>query len=400
VSNYLAIAAVTGALQQLLQPAVAAAVLHAQVGFDRPNKDDAAATGPLVNVYLYQVTPNVALRNNELPTRRWDGTLTQRPQAALDLHYLFTFHGDDTKLEPQRLLGAVVGALQAQPVLSADDITNGENHLNLGITGLASQVERVRFTPTALSLEEFSKLWSVFFQVEYALSAAYQASVVLIESDLTPQEALPVQTRYLYTAPFRAPYIDRVVSQSGADQPILAGGAISIQGRQLRGAMTVVLVEGLEITPTSATDSEIKVTLPAGVHAGVKVLQVAQKSLMGNPPTLHHGVESNGAALVLRPAITNAAAAVAPPAVGNVNVTLTVSPNIGAGQRAVLVLNNAGASFVSTAAVAPAESNQVTLNIGGVPTGTYLARVQIDGAESLLTQGPGGQFTGPTVNMP
>ena len=137
-----------------------------------------------------------------------------------------TLHGDETKMEPQRLLGAVVSAIQTKPTLSPDDITAGESFLGLGITGLATQPERVRFTPTALSLEEFSKLWSVFFQVEYALSAAYQASVVLIDSDTAPQESLPVRTRNVYVAPFRSPFIERVISQDGADQPILAGGEV------------------------------------------------------------------------------------------------------------------------------------------------------------------------------
>jgi hypothetical protein len=44
--------------------------------------------------------------------------------------------------------------------------------------------------------------------------------------------------------------------------------------------------------------------------------------------------------------------------------------------------------------------NKVTINIAGVPAGTYLARVQVDGAESLLTTNASGQFIGPTVLMP
>jgi Pvc16 N-terminal domain len=59
---------------------------------------------PAVNVYLYQVTPNAAHQNNDAPTRRSDGTLTQRPQAAFDLHCLFTFHGNDATLQPQLLV--------------------------------------------------------------------------------------------------------------------------------------------------------------------------------------------------------------------------------------------------------------------------------------------------------
>ena len=48
-----------------------------------------------MNIYLYQAVPNVALRNADLPTRASGGDLVQRPVAALDLNYLFTFSGAD-----------------------------------------------------------------------------------------------------------------------------------------------------------------------------------------------------------------------------------------------------------------------------------------------------------------
>src|SRR5215469_16285087 len=166
MSNFLAIATVTAALQQILQTPVGNAVALAQVGFNRP--DPTNTTAPLVNIYLYQITPNAAYRNADLPTRRADGSLVQRPQAALDLHYLFTFHGDDSKLEPQRLMGAVVTTLHSQPLLLPSAINAATTHFTfLAGSRLENQIERVKFTPTALSLEEFSKLWSAFFHVEY-----------------------------------------------------------------------------------------------------------------------------------------------------------------------------------------------------------------------------------------
>src|ERR1043166_9830971 len=110
MSSYLAIATVTAALQQMLQTALGNAVANANVGFSRPDAGGGSGA-PLVNLFLYQGTPNPAYRNADLPTRRPDGTLVKRPQAALDLHYLFTFHGDDSQLEPQRLLGAVTSTL-------------------------------------------------------------------------------------------------------------------------------------------------------------------------------------------------------------------------------------------------------------------------------------------------
>ena len=51
---------------------------------------------------------------------RATASLVQRPVAALDLHYLLTCYGDEPPLEPQRLLGRVVGALAATSVLTRD----------------------------------------------------------------------------------------------------------------------------------------------------------------------------------------------------------------------------------------------------------------------------------------
>jgi uncharacterized protein DUF4255 len=403
MSNHLAIAAVTAALQQVLLSPVSQAVGSATVGFNRP--DPSNATTPLVNIFLYQITPNAAYRNADLPTRRSDGSLSQRPQAAFDLHYLFTFHGNDSQLEPQRLMGAVVTALHAQPLLSASNISSAVSSFGfLAGSGLESQIERIKFTPTALSLEEFSKLWSVFFQVEYSLSAAYQASVVLMESSDTPQQAPPVAARNLFVVPFQSPNISQVISEAGADQPITSASTLLIQGQELQGQGTLVLIEGQEFTPSAVNPTQISLPVPAGIHAGVQGVQVLQKILMGTPSVLHRGLESNIAPFVLRPTIQSATATTLPPP-GGTNVKLTLSPNIGVGQRAVLLLNNVAASpakaYTSLPVVSAADSNQITINIANVPAGNYLVRVQVDGAESVLNVDPvTHQFTGPTVTMP
>jgi len=403
MSNFLAIATVTAALREILQPVVGQAVSGAQVFFNRPDGSSGNPPSPAVNVYLYQVTPNAAYRSADLPTLRSDGTLAQRPQAALDLHYLFTFHGNDVNLEPQLLLGAVASTLHAQPLLTSAAIVKAtQDFAFLQASNLADQVERVKFTPTSLTLEEFSKLWSVFFQIEYSLSAAYQASVVLIESDDGPVATLPVQARNVSVVPFRWPRIDRVISQAGADQPIVAGSTVLIQGQQLKGSVTLVLIEDQEMAPADVKDTQVTLPLPASILAGAKSLQVVQKLLTGTPPVPHRGFESNVAAFVLRPSITGASAAAA--GQGVTTVTLTLAPNIGARQRAVLILNNLAVSpptaFTSEPAIASADSSQVQIDIAGVPAGTYLARVQIDGAESLLAVEATGQFSGPTVTLP
>jgi hypothetical protein len=106
--------------------------------------------------------------------------------VPLNLSYLFSFYGNELELEPHRLLGSVVSAIHAQPRLLPQSIQRTlERESYLRDSDLAfqvAQVENVTLTPIGLSLEELSKLWSVFFQVPYALSVAYLASTVLIES--------------------------------------------------------------------------------------------------------------------------------------------------------------------------------------------------------------------------
>ncbi len=173
MSNYLAIATVTAALQATLANAIAADLIatDAHVTTVRPDNLGSGNYRAGVNIYLYQVTPNTAWRNADLPTRRSDGQgVVQRPQLGLDLQYLLSFYGEESRLEPQRLLGSVVRALQARPVLSREMIqqTVGDEQHHLAGSDLADQVERVKFSPLSLSLEELSKLWSVFFQVKYS----------------------------------------------------------------------------------------------------------------------------------------------------------------------------------------------------------------------------------------
>ena len=401
MSNYLAIATVTASLQQVLMTPVSNAVSGAKVGFSRP--DATSSTTPLVNIFLYQITPNAAFRNADLPMRRSDGSLAQRPTAAFDLHYIFSFHGDDTKLEPQRLLGAVATALHAQPLLSTDNIKNAATAFGfLAGSALDSQVERVRFTPTGLSLEEFSKLWSVFFQVEYSLSAAYQASLVLMESDDTPMPAPPVLQRNLYVVPFESPYVNQVVSQDPTKPIITSTSTILIKGAHLRSPNCFIRIEDQELAPATSSDTQLGLALIPALHAGVKALQVIQKLDMGMPAVAHRGFESNVSSFVLCPTVSGATAAAA---ASGTDVTVNLVPNIGQGQRIVLLLNSIApappTAYASTGVVSTADSPSIVINIANVPTGTYLVRVQVDGAESQLTFNAGTHaLQGPTVPMP
>lgn len=427
MSNFLAIATVTASLRHALGPEVAAAVPGATVTTMRPDAPSAANPEARVNFYLYQVTPNAAWRNADLPTRRADGQLAQRAQVALDLHYLLTFYGDEGRLEPQRLLGSVVRTLHARPLLTRQSIRttlSDPTFSFLADSNLADAVELVKFTPTALALEELSKLWSVFLQTPYTLSVAYQGTVILIEAEDTPQVAPPVRARNLYAVPFRQPVIEQILSQAGRDQPVLAeqpilsGYTLVIVGQRLMDDVTHVIIGGIETAPApeNVSDTQIRVPLPAGLQAGVQGVQVVQQLSMGTPPAPHRGVESNVAAFVLHPTVTATATHVSSRTVNGTSlvtddITVTFDPPVGKSQRVIALLNEINPppdrppraySFRAPLRSQPTDPDQatsLTIRATDVVAGNYLVRVQVDGAESPLQVDANGRYAQPQVTL-
>lgn len=452
MSTALAIASVTAVLKDLLHNGLIDHDLVSSVGDVTvsalpPDRIDVSATTgkSQLNIFLYQVTPNIGWRNAGLPSRDGRGERLTNPPLALDLHYLLTAYGAKD-LHSEILLGYGMQLLHETPVLTRDAIrtslkppstVEGGGELppemrTLFKSELSEQVEQIKIVPQSLSAEEISKLWAAF-QARYRPTAAYQASVVLIENRQSTRSALPVRARKLYVTPLRQPVIEQIMSQAGAaapivaDQPILFGYRLVIIGEQLRGEITRVQIGNIEINPlpNDITDTRITVELPAGAQSGVQGVQVVQRMLMGSPPTPHQGVESNVAAFVLRPSIT------APPIVTGVTgtgaqlrsgiVKLKVKPAVGQQQRVVLLLNEripqtspptpqrtplaysfrAPFGYQLSPPLSPPESTEnLNISISGVRAGKYLVRVQVDGAESVLGTNVNGQFNSPLVTIP
>lgn len=415
MSNHLALATVTATLRELLREAVEVEVAGAGVSMVRPDELTAVQPPVGINIYLYSVSPNAAYRNADLPTRRSDGSLMQQPQSALDLHYLLTCHGNDNDLEPQRVLGSAVRRLHARPQLTRQRIRatvgNVASFPYLQGSDLAEQVELIKFTPLSLSLEELSKLWSVFFQTPYRLSTAYLATVVLMEAEeKTPREALPVRERNVYAIPFRQPVIEYINARAGDGQIITVDSTLVITGKRLRGEVTRLRIGKEEVAPPpeNIADTEITFDLsilrPITLWAGLQGVQVIHRLMMGTPPTEHTGVESDVAPIVLRPKISKKISAsgqaldeydievsdtvLAPNATVAGAATMKLDPKVGKTQRVLLLLNEFNAE-PPVAYTFPAErrdqaSETVRFPISGVYPRDYLVRVQVDGAQSVL----------------
>jgi hypothetical protein len=416
MSNYLAIATVTATLKELVD--VTLKNEKPPINFDfevttkRPDaKDNQPSDKARVNIFLYQVTPNAAYRNEDLPTRRSNGEVAQRPRVALDLHYLFTvFDADEGKLEAQRLLGSVARTLHAHPILTRDDIRDvitDPQYSFLAPSNLADDIELVKFTPTSISLEELSKLWSVFFQIPYALSVTYQGTVVLIEAEAAPRVALPVLKRNIVVLPFRNPVIEQIISQEGANIPIQANSTILIQGKNLRGDDTRVRIAGELVPPQDVSNTQVSLplTTPAiagKLRAGLQAVQIVHVIFQGPPP---YGFESNVAAFVLSASFNSED--ISFDANTNTMTINNIMPSVGMTQRVILLLNEIEPpperppnSYSFNAESRKVDTDPIKFKIPEDVQGEYLVRIQIDGSESPLqfdeTQ---GKFIGPKVRI-
>ncbi|HET7536467.1 MAG TPA: DUF4255 domain-containing protein, partial [Candidatus Didemnitutus sp.] len=226
MSSALAIAGVTYLLRDLLNDGLINHALDSNVRVSArpPLRDFSTTTSEQsqLNVFLYQVSPNLGWRNLGLPSRDSNGTRVANPPLALDLHYLVTAY-DDRDFHAEVLLGYAMQLLHENPGLSRDqinkslksdlpDILGSTVQLPADLklltqTDLASQFESLKITPHYLSTEEMSKLWTGL-QAPYRPSMTYQVSVVLIESDRPARTPPPVRVRNLQAVPLAAPFLE------------------------------------------------------------------------------------------------------------------------------------------------------------------------------------------------
>lgn len=419
MSNYLAIATVTAALQHLLTENVTPNMSGVKITTQRPEAPSGDISGPSVNIYMYQATPNQAWRNKDIRTRRPKGDLIKHGLAALDLSYLFSFYGNEDNLEPQQLMGSTIRTLVDHPLLTPEMIRSGiaaSGLAELEQATLEEQVQRVRFVPEAITTEELSRIWSTFVQVPYALSFAYQATAVLIQGEKSGKAALPVRRRMAAVTQNR-PVIERIDPQN-IEEPITLSSNITIRGRQLMGYdRTEIRIGTTRITPSQTQETQLLLQLSelnadslAALRSGVQALQVIQVSAPMPGSVWEPTIESNVVPIVLCPTIVGGNAGISTENIRMdydkdayagtvfVNLDLTVGPQ----QRAFLLLNRVsgegGETYIFRTERRYEETNRLEFLMVGVDAGEFLIRVQIDGAESPLID-DGERYIGPLLSI-
>jgi Pvc16 N-terminal domain len=428
MSNPRAIEAVTSTLRFLLEQTLKPHVPDVSVTTYPPDRAfDKSNLSNRVNLFLYHTTVNAAWRNQDLTPQVRPGE-TAQPPLAINLHYLLTAYSKDqdfpTPLSHQ-LLGRSMSFLHDHSILLGKDIKNALA-ANLADHDLYDQIEKVKITPHNLSLEELSKLWMIF-QTAYRVSAAYEASVVLIESRRPTSAPLPVLQRGIgdrgptvqpdLLSPY--PVLTEVLPPNRqpavrlGDQLILNGSRLDAGTPRFQfthprlKSNEAVPIQLVNQSPTRLTVKLMDVvddpTAADRWVAGLYSLTVIFRPIGATDAVRDRA--TNVMPIAVAPRLTGLTATTAMVAGRRVvTIRVTCRPKVRSGQRASLVLTDRGdggvplpisnLELIAKAQAPQAEGGPIiqtdTLEFvaGDVPAGTYFVRprLRIDGVDSLLVQ--------------
>ena len=383
MSNFLAISTVTATISHLLeeiQTDVPGIKIHNKP-VDVINSEPSANK---LNLFLYHVSYNTSHNNRFLPTRNSSGDLVSSPKIGLDLHYLLTVYGaDNDDILSQQILGSAIRVLNENPILTKDIISDAiKSQEKIQFSDLVNEIQTIKLVPEKLSAEELTKIWSSFFQTNYRLSMAFQASVLLLDTKKKPKPTLPVKERLVYVKSFKQPLINKIEPQN---LEYISNAQINILGENLKDEKTLVHIDDLQIEPAKSDvfDNKISINIPQNLNAGIKRIKISHPLVVGLNQSEHRGAaESNLGAFILSPKITK----ILPQDINRGdNLTIHFEPPITPDQQAMLLVGDQ--TFVIARHQkenAPIESISIKIS-EDFAAGTYLVRLRVDGAESHLS---------------
>jgi len=383
-----AIAAVTATLRNLLTDAALEdpELLDTTVTTQPPAVARKDKEANQLNLFLFSTAVDTAFSNSPMPGQIKNGE-SAMPPLALMLNYLITAYGrNDDDVSGHRLMGRSMSALHDHPILGRMEIQSA-----LSDAGLHNQVERVRITPKALSVDDMSKLWTSF-QSEYRLSTGYEIAVVLVESTQPTKTPLPVLKRGKNDQGVSTqadlipsyPAITDVVLPN-KQSSVMLGDMLIVNGHHLDGD-TITVRFSRSYPPVSidiaaqdgSTARQISVLIPNNANdwpIGFYTIEVIINKAGEQVRT------TNSLLFSLAPRIDE----IDPPnpviRVGTrATLTLTCSPQVMPGQRAALLLGDREV----LAEDHPIAANTLTFIIEQAPVGSFFVRLRIDGIDSLL----------------
>lgn len=400
MSNVLSIAAVTAVIKDLLENGLVSDAIVSSMGDvvvtalppDRVSVE--ADERPQLNLFLYQISPN---RNADWSANTADkfysrSTIdrTATPPLALDLYYLLTAYGAKD-FQAELLLGYAINLLYKIPMLNSDRIetalTNAtkvsaanvfsQSLSTISTAALAQNLSQLKISSEFLSLDEMSRLWSLF-QTHYRPSTAYRVSMVAMPER---QEYQPDKGKISASVP----QIDQVTSMG--DRSITTDNILLIRGQNLRGEITRIRLDKKEtiLSPQDVTPTQISLKLPPHLVAGIQGVQILHSSIAS--PDLY--IESNLASFVLHPQIAATITKIDGDSkdVRNAEITVKFSPRVNRSQQVNLLLYRASnpqeVAYSAPANLVDTDTDLLTFNLSDIALGNYLVQARVDGAASL-----------------
>ncbi len=211
MSSYPAVGGVSAVLRWLLSSALnpdgPSTLLNSSTPGITAVSPDLITTGleeqPQLNLFMYYVSLNPALRNLDLPSMNGHGESISNPPLALNLHYLVSAYGAQ-QFDPEILLAWAMKVFHDNPVVPPATIQEAITGLAksspgtaatlIAGSGLAEQTEHLRITHETLTTEEIYRLWAAF-QTAYRPSTALQVSVVVVQDTTAYPSNKEVETR-------------------------------------------------------------------------------------------------------------------------------------------------------------------------------------------------------------
>ncbi len=351
-----------------------------------PHDNEPREEDSRVNLFLYRVSENGYLQNQEIPGRGGSSGYGH-PPLSVNLHYLVTAYGNKAvnggplydETTAQFLLGSAMRVLHDIPVVT-DGLTTvrapiGEQVLH---KSLRDSYEQVKVTLEPLTLEDITKVWTAL-TLRYRLSAAYAVNVVQIESrrrhtfprpvgePASPITFPPATDQisagpHVFVVTIQTPTISHIWVRRDTDTTehrfpyARIDDTLVVYGTSLSGPITSVAFGDLvlEADPSRVRPDRIEIVLPDNplLQPGVQTMKV----ITNDPATARRSFSSSEAPFVLVPRVQTGALTDGPPR------TLTITGRrlipTGAGGEAVI-----GRLTVPRADYLSASTTQITVPV-------------------------------------
>ncbi len=227
--------------------------------------DETGGDPPRINLFLYRILENSALKNLDWQVKRGEPSRIAPPPLSLNLYYVMTPYAQTVSETGNATSHAILG--EAMRVFHEHAVVP-QNAL---VEGLQDAEEQIKIMLNPLDPDELGRVWTTFSQ-PFRLSVMYEVSVVQLEVSSERPMSKRVQRIGVpdIRAPFRPPVVERLTPLGG---PL--GTQITVSGQHLAGWPASLSITGQKIIDGAELDGDtMTATIPAGLAPGFHEIQV------------------------------------------------------------------------------------------------------------------------------